>query len=141
MRLVLDTCVLVAALRSERGASLALLTAAFEKRFDLVLSSPLVLEYEAVLTRPEQMNETGLSTEEVIELLELICDSAILVVRNWWRQPRLSDPDDEMVLEAAVAGRADGIVTFNLRHFGTACSKTGIEVITPRQALLRLKQQ
>jgi putative PIN family toxin of toxin-antitoxin system len=140
VRLVLDTCVLVAALRSERGASRAILTAALEARFELVRSTPLLLEYEAVLTRPEQRNESGLSNGEVSEFLEILCDSGVLVVRDRPRLPRLSDANDEMVLEAAIAGRTNGIVTFNVRHFAQACAELGIELITPQQALLRIKQ-
>lgn len=117
-----------------------MLTAALEAQFDLVLSTPLVLEYEAVLTRPEQLNESGLSSSEVSELLEILCDSGILVVRNRTRQPQLRDPNDEMVLEAAVFGRAYGIVAFSVRHFAPASARFGIEVMLPNQALLRIEQ-
>jgi putative PIN family toxin of toxin-antitoxin system len=140
VRLVLDTCVLVAALRSDQGASRAMLMAALDAEFDLVLSTPLVLEYEAVLTRPEQLSESGLSTSEVSEFLEILCDSGILAVRDHTRQPQLRDANDEMVLEAAIGGRANGIVTFNIRHFAQPCARIGIELMTPRQALLRIKQ-
>jgi putative PIN family toxin of toxin-antitoxin system len=139
MRLVLDTCVLVAAMRSRLGASYSLLNAALSARFDLVLSAPLVLEYEAVLTRREQLLQSGLTTDEVSEFLEILCDAGILLVRDPRWRPQLRDTNDEMVLEAAINGRVDAIVTFNRRDFAPAYEKFKIQVISPQEALVRIK--
>ncbi len=67
---VLDTDMMVAALRSDRGASRQLLLAALNRRFELLLSVPLILEYEAVLTRPQHLAACGLSRAEVGRVLD-----------------------------------------------------------------------
>ena len=54
-----------------------------------------------------------------------------------WR-PQLRDPSDEMVLEAAVNGHADAIVTFNIRDYGAVPGEFGVGVLQPRDALRRL---
>ncbi len=113
----LDTDVLVAALRSSRGASRQLLLGALDHRFELLLSVPLVLEYEAVLTRPEHLAACGLRGEEVERVLDDLASVAKPVRLAFRWRPRLSDPNDDMVLETAVNGNADAIVTFNQRDF------------------------
>ena len=126
---VLDSGVIVAALRSNRGASRQLLLAALDQQFELLLSVPLILEYEAVLTRPQHLAACGLSGAEVGRVLD---DSAAIAkpVRLAFRwRPRLSDPDDDMVLETAINGSASAIVTFNQRDFaagikGFSCTVT-----------------
>jgi predicted nucleic acid-binding protein len=67
---VLDTDVMVAAVRSDRGASRQLLLAAVDQQFELLLSVPLILEYEAVLTRPQHLAACGLSSAEVGRVLD-----------------------------------------------------------------------
>ena len=135
MRLVLNTATIVAAIRSGAGASRRLLTAALERRFTLLASVPLMIEYQAMMTRPEHLTASGLSADDVSVLL----DAAAAVVEPvrlafLWR-PAVRDPDDDMVLEAAVNGQADAIVTFNRRHFATAARRFGLKVILPAQAL------
>jgi putative PIN family toxin of toxin-antitoxin system len=101
MRIVLDTDVVVAGMRSDRGASRQLLLAALDRRITLLASLPLALEYEAVLTRPEHLKEIGLSAEEVNEVLDaLVAVVEPVALRFLWR-PRLRDPADETVLETA----------------------------------------
>jgi putative PIN family toxin of toxin-antitoxin system len=121
---VLDTDVLVAALRSSRGASRQLLLGALDHRFELLLSVSLVLEYEAVLTRPEHLAACGLRGEEVERVLDDLASVARLVRLSFRWRPRLSDPNDDMVLETAVNGDADAIVTFNQRDLREA-SRSG----------------
>jgi putative PIN family toxin of toxin-antitoxin system len=114
---VLDTDVLVAALRSDAGASRQVLEAAGAHRFELLLSVPLMLEYESVLTRPEHLAACGASREDVSAVLDelaLVGKRVELMIRT---RPMLPDPNDEMVLETAINGRADAIVTFNERDF------------------------
>ena len=134
MRLVLDTDVLVAALRSDRGASRQLLIAALNREFEVLVSVPLMLEYEAVLTRPEHLDASGLTSEEVNEVLDALATVLTPVhLRFLWR-PRLKDPGDEMVLETAVTGGADRLVTFNLRHLAAGALEFGIRALQPRDA-------
>jgi putative PIN family toxin of toxin-antitoxin system len=139
MRLVLDTDVLVAALRSDRGASRRLLSLGLERRFVLLGSVPLMLEYEAVLTRPEQLEKTGLNAREtnaILDAVAAVMDQPV-DLRFLWR-PRLKDPADEMVLDTAVNGHADRLVTFNLRHLGQAAAEFGIRAGRPGEILREL---
>lgn len=141
VRLVLDTAVVVAATRSEAGASRQLLLAALEKRFELLLSVPLALEYEAVLKRPEQIAASHGTVQEIDKLLAALIAGARPVYRSFFWRPLLRDADDDMVLEAALSGRADLLVTFNLRDFEPAASNLGISVVTPRDALKRIREE
>jgi putative PIN family toxin of toxin-antitoxin system len=137
LRAVLDTNILVAALRSPKGASSALLTRLSQDRFVLLGSVPLFLEYEAVLSRPEQLAGFGLPQAQIDVILDYLARLAYEVrLHHLWR-PQLNDVADEMVLDTAINGRADVLVTFNGRHFSPA-SNFGIEVLQPRDALRRL---
>jgi putative PIN family toxin of toxin-antitoxin system len=139
LRYVLGTDVMVAALRSDQGASRQLLLAALNKHFDLLLSVPLILEYEAVLTRPEHLTASGLSSKEVGRLLDdLATVSEPVKITFRWRS-NLPDPDDDMVLETAVNGHADAIVTFNMRHFEPASKSFDCAVLLPKDALQQMR--
>jgi len=132
---VLDTDVMVAALRSSRGASRQLLLGALDGGFQLLLSVPLILEYEAVLNRPEHLAACGLSAAEIGRVLDDLAGIAKPVNLSFRWRPRLSDPNDDMVLETAVNGNADAIVTFNQRDFEAAVRDFGCAVILPGAAL------
>jgi len=139
MRAVLDTSVLVAAVRSRTGASSLLLEAALKAQFPFLISTALVLEYEAVLTRPENLAAAGLTTSEVGELLDALCDAGIQVQLTRRLRPRLRDPDDEMVMETAVNGDATAIVTFNRGDFAEVPAEFGIDVLAPSEALKKMR--
>ena len=135
---MLDTDVMVAAMRSERGASRQLLLAALDRRFEMLLSVSLMLEYEAVLTRPEHLQAAGISREDVGVVLDDIA-SVVTRVRLTFRwRPQLRDPNDDMVLEAAVNGSADAIVTFNQRDFAISTRTFALQTLLPREALHQL---
>src|SRR5437773_1050473 len=105
MRLVVDTDVMVAALRSRNGASRLLLMAALDRQVEMLVSVPLILEYEAILTRPEHLAESGLSVAETNGLLDAVSSvSEPVMLRFLWR-PWAKDPSDDMVLETAVNGQ------------------------------------
>jgi len=132
---VLDTGVLVAAFRSSSGASRQLLNAARAGHFVLLLSVPLMLEYESVLTRPEHLAASGASSEDVAAVLNelaAIGRQVTLLIRT---RPTLPDPGDEMVLETAINGQADAIVTFNEKDFRSALAQFQFLVIRPRDAI------
>jgi len=130
-RIVLDTSVLVSALRSNKGASFALLQLVRTDRFQVILGNALLLEYEDVLLRQEHI---GPSDEKKANANELLGDIARLgtfpLIRFQYR-PQLRDPDDEFVLETAINGFADAIVTHNTRDFLPAALRFGIRVLTP----------
>lgn len=96
----------------------------------MVLTTPLLLEYEAVLSRAEHLDAAEDGLDDVGRFLDAICAIAEPITPTWLWRPQLKDPDDEMVLEAAVAGSAD-IITFNIRDFLPA-SRFGRRVLTPR---------
>ena len=141
MRLVLDTDVLVAGLRSDRGASRQLLISALDREIEMLVSVPLMVEYEAVLTRPEHLDASGLSSKQVNEVLDALAKVLIPVpLRFLWR-PRLKDPADEMVLETAVNGAADRLVTFNVRHLAAATREFGIRVLRPPEVWKEVRRR
>jgi len=138
LRVVLDTSVVVAALRSREGASSAVLHLVAEGRVAALATTALFLEYEDVLGRPEQRVVHGLSGRQIEQVLSALA-SAIepVTVHIGWR-PQLRDPSDEMVLEAAVNGRANAVVTFNVSDFVPA-SRFGILVLRPVEVLDRVR--
>jgi putative PIN family toxin of toxin-antitoxin system len=136
---VLDTDVIVAALRSDRGASRQLLLAALNQRFELLLSVPLILEYEAVLTRPQHLDAFGLSSTEVGRVLDGLAAVARPVRLAFRWRPRLSDPDDDMVLETAINGSASAVVTFNQRDFAPGTKGFSCAAILPATALQQIR--
>ena len=139
-RVVLDTNVLVAASRSLSGASFALLLALKSVQFTALASVPLMLEYEAVLKRPEQLAASGRSaamTDAFLDALSLFIEPVHL--HYLWR-PQLRDPADEMVLETALNGRAEVLVTLNIADFVPA-SHFRLPVLTPGAFLHRLREE
>jgi putative PIN family toxin of toxin-antitoxin system len=121
---VFDTNVIVAAaLRSRRGASFQLLKRVIEgdKRFQILLSVPLFLEYEAVLKREEQLIANQLQIQDIDTILDMLAARGKNVKIPFLWRPLLNDPKDEMVLEVAVNGQAQAIVTFN--GFFAGCKK------------------
>jgi putative PIN family toxin of toxin-antitoxin system len=139
VKIVLDTDVVVAAMRSPRGASAEILRAARQGQATLLASVPLALEYEAVLSRAEHRLAAGLADREVKIFLTAVVALAEPVTSHFLWRPQLRDPGDEMVLETAINGRANALVTFNVRDFGTIPSQFGVEVLLPRDAIRRIK--
>ena len=136
----MDTDAVVAAMRSPTGASAAIVRAVRQRQAALLLSVPLAMEYEAVCRRPEHRVEAGLSERQVEIFLDAIIALAEPVLTHFLWRPQLRDPNDEMVLEAAVNGRAEALVTFNVRDYGTAASQFGVEVLLPREAIARIRR-
>lgn len=105
----------------------------------LAVSVPLVLEYEAVVTRPDHLVASGLSAADCQLVIDGLVSIAERVRIDYRWRPQTRDPADEMVLEAAINGAADAIVTFNRRDFGTAPVKFGIGCWLPGETLEKLK--
>lgn len=138
MRYVLDTDVVVAGVRSQTGASRRLLVLLHHQRYQAVASVAMMLEYEAVLKRDENLKASNLTAGEVDRLLDSMSLLITPVTPFFLWRPQLRDPADEHVLEAGVNGSVDAIVTFNLRHFRTAAARFGITTLKPGEALQRL---
>jgi putative PIN family toxin of toxin-antitoxin system len=137
----MDSSVFVAAVRSQNGASNALLTLVGQRKLSLLASPPLFLEYEDVLLRPAQMQAHGWPAERIERLLRVIAQQLEPVeIRFQWR-PQLPDPGDEMVLETGVNGRAGALVTHNRKHFVPLEKLFGIPVLTPGELIRRLRNE
>lgn len=140
MRVVLDTSVLVSGLRSRTGASHLLLVAVARQRIRPLVSTALFLEYEAVLLRAEHRLVTGMTPADIAGFLAAFASAAEGVEVHFQWRPQLRDPADELVLEAAVNGRAVALVTHNVADFRSAASRFGIPVWTPATLLEELSE-
>jgi putative PIN family toxin of toxin-antitoxin system len=136
----LDTGAIVAAMRNPTGASAAIIRKARRGKIALLLSVPLAMEYEAVCVRPEHQLAAGLREQEVRIFVDAVIAIAEPVKIHYLWRPQLRDPSDEMVLETAVNGRANLLITFNVRDYGTVPARFGIEVMTPREAVERISK-
>jgi putative PIN family toxin of toxin-antitoxin system len=134
---VLDTSVLVAGWRSRTGASFALLEHLRDGSFEIAVSVPLVLEYEAVLLRHLS---AGRRRADVVALVDYLCSIARQQSIFFLWRPLLRDAKDDMVAEVALASGASAIVTHNLRDFD-ALASSGIRVLAPAQFLLQLARR
>ena len=135
MKVVLDSNVLVAALRSNQGASFAVLReVGADASFEVALSVPLVLEYESVLNR-----RTELATDDIEKVIDYLCSVGDLREIHFLWRPFLRDPADEMVLEVAVEARAEVIVTHNVRDFRGVEKAFGVRVLRPKEFLQELR--
>lgn len=129
MRVVLDTSVLVAAARSSRGASYAIVRSLPDAQFQICLSVALYAEWQSVLTRPEHL-PPDLTAESALGFLRYLASLAHLQDIYYLWRPCLHDPNYDMLLELAVAAQATYIITHNVRDFEQS-SRFGIEALTP----------
>ncbi len=145
MRLVIDTDVLVAAIRSRKGASAALLARLIEGYAIPLVGVALALEYEATALLPEHVMAGGTTTAIASNVIDTLLGIAEPVEVTYQYRPQLSDPGDEMVLETAINGQADAIVSFNHRDYHkdgrNIAHQFGIDVISPAEALQRLRSR
>jgi putative PIN family toxin of toxin-antitoxin system len=132
MKVVLDTNVLVAGLRSNRGASFQILRRIRTGLFDIALSVGVVFEYEETLKL--RLRELAFSSGDVDDVIDYLCSVADPTEIFFLWRPCLRDADDDMLLELAVAGQCDAIVTFNTRDF-VGAERFGIRIVTPQQFL------
>ena len=99
----------------------------------------LFLEYEAVLKRAEQRLVHKLPLRDIDRFLAALASACEPVEVSFQWRPQLADPNDEMVLEAAVNGRADVLVTHNVRHFSKGAAMFGLRVLRPGELLKELR--
>jgi len=130
VKIIIDTNIIVAALRSRSGASNKLMTLVGTGKFLPCISIGLILEYEEVLTRKIH----NLTKLQVKQFLDYICsESEHARVHFLWRST-LSDPSDDMILELAIAVNAKYIVTYNISDF-KGIKKFNVEAIDPKHFL------
>lgn len=134
-RVVLDTSVLVAGLRSRRGASFVLLRAVREGAIVPLCTPSLFLQYEDVLKRPEHIEATKLTVGDMDAVLGALASLIEPVTVHLLWRPQLRDAGDELVLEAAVNGRAEALVTHNVADFAEAAPRFGLPLLRPGEML------
>ncbi len=134
-RVVIDTSVVVAALRSRSGASNEVLRRLGSGKIIALATPALFLEYEEVLKRPEHCDAHGLSAEQIDRFLATLASALEPVSVHFSWRPQLRDPSDEMVLETAINGQAQYLVTFNVKDFMPTAEQFGISVKRPNEFL------
>ncbi len=139
MRVVLDTDVILAGILSATGASRQVFLKTIEGDMTGLISVPLLMEYEAMLKRPQHLKRAYATIGDIDVILDRIAATFCPVIIYYSWRPFLRDANDDMVLEAAVNGESDMIVTFNLKDFDHVKSKFGIEVLNPGTILRRQK--
>ena len=138
-RLVLDTDVMVAAFDSPTGASRQLLLDVLDGKVALLLSASLMLEYESVLTRPSMLASIGVEAEEVLAVLDELAGLCVPVAFDFRWRPMAADANDDLVLETAINGGADAIVSFNVRDMAAGAARFGVVVERPGSTLERIR--
>ena len=140
MRIVLDTSALISAIRSSSGAAAEIVRLALLVEFTLLMDYKLVCEYRDVALRSEHIavsRRTSEAAEAVIDALESIATPVFVAVRH---RPLSQDENDDMVLDVAINGRADVVVTNNVKDFKQAAGHFGIKVRTPRELLMEIRE-
>jgi putative PIN family toxin of toxin-antitoxin system len=135
MHIVIDTNVLVSALRSRRGASYKLVSLLPSDRFTIVISVPLIFEYEGVLRRGNFPSE--ISEEDISDFIDFLCYVGYQQDIFFLWRPFLPDPSDDLVLEVAVAAGCEAIITYNKRHFRNI-EKFGLRALDPKEFLAEI---
>lgn len=138
-KVVLDTDIIVTALRSVTGGSNAILREVAHGRLTPLVTPALFLEYEAVLKRPEHRLVHGMDLIDIDRFLSAFADACDPVEVSFQWRPQLYDANDEMVLEAAINGRADALITHNVRDFVKGATKFGLRVLRPGDVLKELR--
>ncbi len=140
MRMVLDTDAVVAAMHSPCGASATPVQAAGDGRVQLLDNVALVLEYEAVCARVDHLTVAGLDIRKAGRFVDAFAALAEPLASHFIWRPHLKDLPDEMVLGAAANGRAQAIVSTNLRDFRNVPNQFGIRILLPRDACGRIME-
>lgn len=134
-KIVIDTNVMVAALKSERGASYKLLSIIDEEKFQISISVSLIFEYEDVLKRGDL--KLNLETKDIDDILDYICKVADKREIFYLWRPYLKDPKDDLLLELAVESESDFIITYNKKDF-EGIDKFGLHALTPKEFLEKI---
>ncbi|MDR3577036.1 MAG: putative toxin-antitoxin system toxin component, PIN family [Anaerolineaceae bacterium] len=134
--IVIDTNVFAAALQSKLAASYRLLSLIGQDKFEVYISVPLILEYEEIGRR--LLANTSLSENDLSATIDYICQICKPTQVFYLWRPFLNDSDDDMILELAVAGSCDTIITFNVKDFAKVEDVFGIRILLPKQFLVEI---
>jgi putative PIN family toxin of toxin-antitoxin system len=141
VRIVLDTTVVVSAIRSGSGASAEVIRLVAIGQLTLLLDFKLICEYREVVMRPQHITASGMTVrdaEAILTMLESVATPVLVLVKP---RPLSQDRDDDMVIDIAINGHADAIVTNNFKGFRAASTRFGIRVLTPKELLIALKNR
>lgn len=138
-RVVIDTSVVIAALRNRQGAANLVMRLIATRKLVPLATPPLFLEYEDVLYRPEQRLAHGLAPAQIDSFLAGLAALIEPVDIHFQWRPQLRDPNDEMVLEAAINGRAEAIITHNVADFSGIGEWSRIPVLRPADVLKKIQ--
>ena len=141
MRTVRDTSVLITALRSSNGAAAETVRLALRGELTALMDLKLACEYRDVALRPEQLQVSGKSQAEtaaILDALEAIAEPVYVALQH---RPLSPDPNDDMVLDVAINGNADAIVTNNTKHFRNAAERFHLDVLTPAELLSKFRKR
>lgn len=141
MRLVVDTGIIVAAIRSSRGPAARLVLAAIDGEVSIAATTAIGLEYEAAALRPEHLAAGGLSEAQGRLLVDAVLAVSIPVAPWLELRPSSRDPGDDLVLEAAVNGRVDLIVSHNEKDLTGPAASWGIRIVSPAVVLSELEKR
>jgi putative PIN family toxin of toxin-antitoxin system len=137
-KIVIDTNIIVSALKSRKGFSFKLLSIIDDKRFKVFISVPVILEYEDAIKRDK--TNLKLNKSEIDDILDYICLIAEeRKIFYLWR-PYLNDPKDDMFLELAVESGCDYIITFNKKDF-KGIDKFNLKTLTPKDFLRKIGEK
>jgi len=135
MKIVIDTNALLTSLKSHRGASYKLISLLPTERFSIAISVPLIIEYEDVLRRGRL--PSSITEKDIGDFIDFICHIGYQQDIFFLWRPFLPDPSDDLVLEVAVAGGCDAIITYNKRHFKNV-EKFGLRILDPKEFLAEI---
>jgi len=138
---VLDTASFVTAVRSSGGAAGEVMRMIFREEVVVLMDFKLGLEYREVALRPEHVNASVLNRGEILELIEALeafSEPVEVLIKN---RPLTSDPDDDMVMDLAINGGAEALVTGNTKHFASAGKRFGIPVLSPTELLEQIRSR
>lgn len=130
--IVIDTNVLVSALRSQRGASYKLLSLIDSDKFELNISVPLILEYEE-----NAKKRTSLKAQAIEDIIDYICEIGKERKTFYLWRPFLKDPKDDFILELAVESQSEYIITYNKKDF-KGSEQFGIKILDPKEYLQKI---
>ncbi len=139
MRITPDTSVLVAAARSRNGASFKLMSILPTPGIEIALTIALYTEWQAVMTRPENL-PPGATAEDARAFLRYLASIAHLQEVHFLWRPFSRDPDDDMIVECAVSSGCEYIVTHNAKDFRRV-EELNVQVIAPADLLNLLKEK